>query len=155
MKRFKQTGHWCGFSPEWILRWVFNDEEVLKPFPQTKHTCGFSPVWVRMCLFNNEGLSKALLHTPHGKSVLSLGLALGVGVNLLSGRSPCELAAELSPDKDFPSSSADGGDPCKALDNSDIDRSNGNSSSIESIFCLYNVARILTKNNSSSSSSGM
>ena len=79
-----------------------------------------------MCLFNSDGLSNALLQTPQGSSVRSLGLALGVGT-LVSGRSPCELAAELSPETDFRSSSAEGGDPLKALDSRDIDKSSGES----------------------------
>lgn len=80
-----------------------------------------------MCLFRSDGLSKALLQTLQGNKVLSLGLALGVGAPV-SGMSPWELAAELSPEIDLPSSSADGGDPDKALDSSDIERSNGESS---------------------------
>ena len=84
------------------------------------------PVCVRICLFSKDGLSKALLHTLHGKRLLSLGLALGVGP-LDSGKSPCELAAELSPDTDLPSSSADGGDPDSALESNDIDKSSGES----------------------------
>jgi hypothetical protein len=84
------------------------------------------PVCVLMCLLSSEGLSKALLQTPHGSRVLSLGLALGVGT-LASGRSPCELAAELSPETDLRSSSADGGEPLKARESSDIERSRGES----------------------------
>lgn len=79
-----------------------------------------------MCLLSKEGLSNALLQTPQGKSVLSLGLALGVGT-AVSGRSPCELAAELSPDIDFLSSSAEGGELERALDRRDIERSRGES----------------------------
>lgn len=79
-----------------------------------------------MCLFNRDGLSNALLQTLQGRRARSLGRALGVGP-LGSGKSPCELAAELSPDKDFLSSSADGGEFDKALDNNDMDRSNGES----------------------------
>lgn len=79
-----------------------------------------------MCLLSSEGLSKALLQTPQGRSVLSLGLALGVGT-VASGKSPCELAAELSPETDFLSSSADGGDPLKALESRDMDKSSGES----------------------------
>lgn len=79
-----------------------------------------------MCRLSNEGLSKALEQTLHGKSVLSLGLALGVGIPA-SGRSPCELAAELSPDIDFLSSSADCGDAEKTRDSRDIERSSGES----------------------------
>lgn len=84
------------------------------------------PVWVRICLLSNDGLSKALLHTLQGSKVLSLGLALGVGPPV-SGISPCELAAELSPEIDFPSSSADGGEPDRALESKDIERSKGES----------------------------
>lgn len=85
------------------------------------------PVCVLMCLLRRDGLSKALLQTPHGSNVLSLGLALGVG-NADSERSPWELMAdELSPEMDFLSSSADGGDPVNALVNRDIDKSNGES----------------------------
>lgn len=84
------------------------------------------PVCVLMCRFSREGLSKALVQTPQGRSALSLGRALGVGP-LDSGRSPCELAAELSPDNDLPSSSADGGEFDSALESSDIDRSSGES----------------------------
>lgn len=79
-----------------------------------------------MCRLRSEGRSKALLQTPQGSRVRSLGLALGVGT-VCSGMSPCELAAELSPDTDLRSSSADGGDPVKALDSNDMDRSSGES----------------------------
>lgn len=90
-----------------------------------------------MCRFNKDGLSNALLHTLQGKSVRSLGLALGVGppVSIIS---PCELAAELSPETDFPSSSADGGDPDSALDNNDIDKSSGES--IREIIIQYKLS---------------
>lgn len=84
-----------------------------------------------MCRLSNEGLSKALEHTLHGSSVLSLGLALGVGI-VVSGRSPCELAAELSPDMDFRSSSADCGEAEKTRDSKDIERSSGESAKKES-----------------------
>lgn len=80
-----------------------------------------------MCLLSNDGLSNALLHTLHGNSVRSRGRALGVGMTGFSGKSPCELAAELSPLHDFRSSSADGGEPLNALDNNDIDKSRGES----------------------------
>lgn len=79
-----------------------------------------------MCLFRSEGLSKAFVQTLQGNRLLSLGLALGVGAPD-SKTSPCELAAELSPETDLPSSSADGGELEKALDSNDIDKSNGES----------------------------
>lgn len=78
-----------------------------------------------MCLLSNDGLSKAFEQTPHGRSVLSLGLALGVGP--VSTRSPWELAAELSPEIDFLSSSAEGGDAESTLESNDMDRSKGES----------------------------
>lgn len=81
---------------------------------------------VLMCLLSSDGRSNALLQTPQGRRVRSRGLARGVGT-LASGKSPWELAAELSPDRDFRSSSADGGEPLKALDNSDMDKSRGES----------------------------
>lgn len=96
----------------------------------------YSPVCVLMCLLSKEGLSKALLQTPQGRSVLSLGLARGVGT-AVSGRSPCELAAELSPDTDFLSSSADGGDPVKALERRDIERSNGESGNMTCNWIIF------------------
>lgn len=125
---------------------MFKDDEVLNPLPQTIHTCGFSPeiffrlqfrtfcsvrfvylpVCVLICLLRREGLSKALLQTPQGSNVLSLGRALGV-VIIFSGKSPCELAAELSPDTDFLSSSFDGGELLRALERRDIERSRGES----------------------------
>lgn len=83
-------------------------------------------MWVRICRFKRDGLSKAFVQTLQGNKLLSLGLALGVGT-LGSGRSPCELAAELSPDTDFPSSSPDGGELGNALDSNDIDKSSGES----------------------------
>lgn len=79
-----------------------------------------------MCLLSKEGLSKALLHTPQGKRARSRGRALGVGP-LDSGKSPWELAAELSPDNDFLSSSAEGGECDKARESKDIERSKGES----------------------------
>lgn len=86
-----------------------------------------------MCLLSRLGLSKALEQTPQGRRALSLGLALGVGPGG-SGRSPCEDAAEealLSPDTLLCSSSvAEGGEPLKALDKSDIDKSSGESKTI-------------------------
>lgn len=81
---------------------------------------------VLICLLRREGLSKALLQTPQGSNVLSLGRALGV-VIIFSGKSPCELAAELSPDTDFLSSSFDGGELLRALERRDIERSRGES----------------------------
>lgn len=85
------------------------------------------PVWVLMCLLSNDGLSNALLQTLQGSNVRSRGRARGVGMTGFSGKSPCELAAELSPLTDFLSSSAEGGEPLNARDNSDIDRSRGES----------------------------
>lgn len=84
------------------------------------------PVCVLICLFNNEGLSNALEQTPQGRRVRSRGLALGVG-KPGSGRSPWELAAELSPDIDLCSSSAEGGEPDKARERRDMERSKGES----------------------------
>lgn len=81
---------------------------------------------VLICRLSREGLSKAFEHTPQGNNVLSRGLALGVG-RADSGKSPCELAAELSPDIDFLSSSADEGDAERARDKRDIERSSGES----------------------------
>ena len=91
-----------------------------------------------MCLLSRDGRSKALLQTLQGRRVLSLGLALGVGP-LCSGMSPCELAAELSPDTDFPSSSADGGDPDSARDSSDMERSNGESANKRIHQVIYKI----------------
>lgn len=92
-----------------------------------------------MCLLSNDGRSKALLQTPHGSKALSRGLALGVGT-FCSGKSPCELAAELSPDSDFLSSSPEGGEIDKALDNNDIDKSKGESTT-KTIIKLNNLLR--------------
>lgn len=71
--------------------------------------------------------------TPQGKRARSLGLALGVGpVVIDSAMSPCEEPPDddalLSPDTLLCSSSvAEGGELDKARDNSDIERSNGES----------------------------
>lgn len=40
MSQISQT---CGFSPEWIRRWVFNDDDVENAFVHISHSCGFSP----------------------------------------------------------------------------------------------------------------
>lgn len=93
---------------------------------------------VRICLFKSDGLSNALLQTLQGSRLRSRGLALGVGP-LGSGRSPCELAAELSPETDFPSSSAEGGEPDKALESKDIERSKGESA--KEVNKLYSAAK--------------
>lgn len=83
---------------------------------------------VLICLLSKDGRSKAFEHTEQGSSVLSLGRARGVGAGVwLSGKSPCELAAEESPETDLPSSSALGGEPDNARESNDIDRSNGES----------------------------
>lgn len=84
------------------------------------------PVWVLICLFRREGLSNALLQRLQGSNVLSLGRALGVGT-AVSGISPCELAAELSSETDFLSSSGDGGELVSERESRDIDKSNGES----------------------------
>lgn len=46
---------------------------------------------------------------------------------MVSGRSPCDDAADESPDTDFRSSCSEGGDPDNALDRRDIERSSGES----------------------------
>lgn len=87
-----------------------------------------------MCLFKSEGRSKALLHTPHGSNVRSRGRALGVGT-VVSGRSPWDDAAEESPETDFLSSCSEGGEPDKARERSDIERSRGESE-IKYFMCM-------------------
>lgn len=100
------------------------------------------PVCVLMCLLSSEGLSKAFEHTPQGSSVRSRGRALGVGTPA-SGRSPCELAAELSPEIDFLSSSADGGEPERTLERRDIERSKGESENEEIMVVTVVLLRFL------------
>lgn len=102
-----------------------------------------------MCRLRRDGLSKALLQTLQGKRVRSRGLALGVGPPL-SGKSPWELAAELSPETDFPSSSAEGGDPESALDSSDIDKSNGESRPIKNKRQLIKILPLTEMSNNKS-----
>lgn len=113
----------------WLFSWKIKFL-LKKPHPFLHHLNW--PVWVRMCRFSSDGLSKALEQTLQGSSVLSLGLALGVGTPA-SGRSPCELAAELSPDMDFLSSSADCGEAESTRERRDIERSSGESEKISSI----------------------
>jgi hypothetical protein len=106
-----------------------------------------SPVCVRMCLLSSDGLSNALPHTSHGRRVLSPrgGRDLGEGWRRVaqaswrseSSRSPAEDAAEDrdSPDTDLCSSVSPplGGEEefaeveMRTRDNSDIDKSNGES----------------------------
>lgn len=101
VNRLPQTGHWCGFSPEWMRRWVLSEDDVENPLEHTEQTCGFSPVehedadgqhrdrahargvdlsavemlnspvCVRMCLLSREGRSKLLPQTSQGSSVRS------------------------------------------------------------------------------------
>lgn len=105
------------------------------------------PVWVRMCLLSKDGRSKALRHTSHGNRVRSPRNGLGfTGVVLHTimftlwssdAVSPDnELADDDSPDKDLRSSvssplggedAEDADDVPNALDNSDMDKSNGES----------------------------
>lgn len=96
------------------------------------------PVCVRMCRFNKLGRSNALPHTSHGNRARSprVGRAFGEirGIVIeLSIKSPALLAADDdvddSPDTDLCSSSpADVGETGNSTrDNSDIDRSSGDS----------------------------
>lgn len=93
-----------------------------------------SPVCVLICLFSKLGLSKAFPQTSHGRRFRSLlvGLDFGVdfGMMAVSGMSPVLLAPDDcndSPDIDLCSSS-DGGEMGKRTrDNSDNDRSSGES----------------------------
>jgi hypothetical protein len=43
VKRLLHVSQTWGFSPEWIRRWVFNDDEVENALEHTSHSCGFSP----------------------------------------------------------------------------------------------------------------
>lgn len=47
----KLAVHWLqvyGFSPEWVLRWIFRLPFCVKRFPHCMQAYGFSPVWMRM-----------------------------------------------------------------------------------------------------------
>lgn len=108
----------------------------------------YVPVWVLMCRLSSDGRSKALRHTSHGNKVRSPRNGLGfTGVVLHTimltlwssdAVSPdSELADDDSPDSDLRSSvlsrplggddAEDADDVPNALDNNDMDRSNGES----------------------------
>lgn len=74
-----------------------------------------------------------MVQTLQGNKLLSLILTLDVGA-LDSRMSPCELAAELSPETDFPSSSIEGGELENALESSEVDKSKGESINFQSYY---------------------
>ena len=76
MNLFPQVEHSCGFSPLWILRWVFKELEVENPFSQMSQTCGLSPVWVLKWRFNNEGRSKHFPQKLQGNIFLEVDLEI-------------------------------------------------------------------------------
>lgn len=115
--------------------------DVLKPLLHTIQTWGFSPVCVLIWRFNNEGLSNAFPQTSQGNNARSdfAGLLWIFGViSSSSFDDPADDEVSESPDTDLCSSSApEGGDIGKrTLDRRDVDKSNGESSKIESIVCL-------------------
>lgn len=97
-----------------------------------KKYSSYSPVCVRICLFNKDGLSNAFPQTSHGSRALSDFVAFLWILGVMSNSSlddPADDDARESPDTDLCSSSGpDGGDIGRStLDNSDVDKSNGES----------------------------
>jgi len=57
--------HLYGFSPLWILLWLTRWSEVVNRLLQTVHSNGLSPEWLRLCLVNVGLPSKHFPHSVH------------------------------------------------------------------------------------------
>lgn len=65
----KLAVHWLqvyGFSPEWVLRWIFRLPFCVKRFPHCGQAYGFSPVWIRMWMPSVVLLTNDLPHMEQG-----------------------------------------------------------------------------------------
>lgn len=54
-----------GFSPEWVLRWIFRLPFCVKRFPHCVQAYGFSPVWMRMWMLSVVLLTNDLPQKEH------------------------------------------------------------------------------------------
>lgn len=74
----KLAVHWLqvyGFSPEWVLRWIFRLPFCVKRFPHCAQAYGFSPVWMRMWMVSVVLLTNDLPQKEQGMGVSPVWVA--------------------------------------------------------------------------------
>lgn len=67
VKLFSHFWHEKGFSPVWILIWVFSLTLRVKLFPHWSNMNGFSPVWILMCIWSLASCMKLSSQCRHEK----------------------------------------------------------------------------------------
>lgn len=74
----KLAVHWLqvyGFSPEWVLKWIFRLPFCVKRFPHCAQAYGFSPVWMRLWMVSVVLLTNDLPQKEQGMGISPVWVA--------------------------------------------------------------------------------